>query len=285
MDNYIRHERSRLKLHRKSTAPLFVADASFTLSKVGTFDPDAPIVNPCDVNNGECGIGNTCINKSGVAKCFVEKCTTTRADRRITDRNYEGTISETHNGVECKAWASGEHNYCRAEGNYTPWCWKVTGGWDFCKCPEIPNPCDTNNGGCQSPQVCLNNEGTAECKTIYSPQVGDIIRLEALNNDDYFIRHKDWQGYITKFQDSEPFLSDSQWKVIAGLSGQSNTFSLQSVNEGLSYLTQGLSTTSNVDLVRQEDIDKDENNKAKATWLFEAALDTKNAPAGAISIK
>ena len=279
---YIRHQNFRLKAHSKSNG-IFLKDASFTPIKVGTFDPNAAIVNPCDVDNGGCGAGITCINKSGVAKCFDETCDARDSDNQIMNMDYKGTISQTKDGTECKKWSTMNHNYCRGVGNYKPWCWKITSGWDYCGCPEIPNPCDTGNGGCQSGELCYNNAGTAECKTIYSPQVGDIIRLKSVNIADNYIRHKDWISRISKYEDSEPFLSDSQWKVIDGLSGTPDTVSLQSVNEGISFLTQSLSSSSMVDLVTQEDIDQDANNKAKATWTFEAALDTLTA--GAISIK
>ena len=87
-------------------------------------------------------------------------------DNQILNRDYQGSVSETRDGQACVAFAERDHTYCRGSANYLPWCYyrRSKSHWAYCKCPD--NPCDTDNGGCQSGETCLNNAGTAECVTL-----------------------------------------------------------------------------------------------------------------------
>ena len=63
------------------------------------------------------------------------------------DFEYHGDLNTAWYGVECKPWTMNgwTDNKCRNDGYHRPWCYKKTGGWDYCpvrKCEE----CDKEGG-------------------------------------------------------------------------------------------------------------------------------------------
>merc|ERR1712142_265217 len=50
------------------------------------------------------------------------------------DFEFHGKVSNALNGKECKTWTRNgwTDNFCRNNGYHTPWCYRKSGGWDYC---------------------------------------------------------------------------------------------------------------------------------------------------------
>ena len=50
------------------------------------------------------------------------------------DFEFHGNVSNALNGKECKTWTrhGWTDNLCRNDGYHRPWCYRKSGGWDYC---------------------------------------------------------------------------------------------------------------------------------------------------------